>query len=186
MRGLFPVGRRQVRSNRWLSRHNPEEKAPPWEGAADGYRQRELDRMLEEAIEKVGSQNIGYRRLLSGLNRRVSKTIPLMNGKEMPFSTACVRWVPYRHASAHEMFFNPDLLVHLTPEQRAGVVEHELLHIVLWHTTKAPKNVAHNIFNLAADCTVNRNVKFDLPDWVVTLERSFPICSLTVLMSIAC
>lgn len=176
MRAIIPVSRLKKVARSGRSLRNPEERQAPWAGAADGMTPRALGRMLEEAVDKVCTRRgKGYARLLSGLNRRVARGFQDKTGKLIPIETAAVRWVPYRGTHTYEIVFNPDLLAHLTEDQRAGVLEHELLHICLYHLLEMKtKNVQPKIFNLAADCTVNNNVAFDLPDWVVTLHGSFP------------
>lgn len=75
------------------------------------------------------------------------------------------RWLPTAAVDGRHMFFNPEFILGLTPEQVKGVVCHEVGHVVGFHFERE-NGREHDKWNIATDIKINRGLKgmgIDLP-----------------------
>lgn len=85
-------------------------------------------------------------------------------------STACVTI----NGINTEMHFNKDFVEGLTEKQQVGLMQHELMHIILFHLLNADDYSDKDIWNIAVDMTVNQYIEQEyLPPKAVLLS-SFP------------
>ena len=75
--------------------------------------------------------------------------------------TACVRFGRKRKSDGRamiEMSINPYFFAILTPEERLGVLQHEVLHAVYGHLYQIPKDDVLGLHNVATDITINDDI----------------------------
>ena len=74
------------------------------------------------------------------------------------------------------LVINPDLWFKELPQHRIGLLQHELLHIILKHLIRLAKLPNHTRANFAADLVVNQLIDVkELPDWVLQPSKfNFP------------
>ncbi len=109
------------------------------------------DLMLEEPF---------YGLFLIMLNRKISEQVP----------TAGVNI----SGISYNLLVNPKFWDTLTPEQKKGILKHELLHIGFFHLTNYDHLTNHEIRNIAMDLEINQYIKRDwLPEGGMFLD-TFP------------
>jgi predicted metal-dependent peptidase len=115
---------------------------------------------LSKAIVKLLRTESFYAHIISNLTRKIDDEVPTM-------AVSCRENQIY-------LIVNPSFLIEkLTPEQRIGVLKHEVLHLVLKHLFRGRKENPF-VENLAADIVVNQFVSpWPLPTGAVYLT-SFP------------
>jgi predicted metal-dependent peptidase len=76
----------------------------------------------------------------------------LTESKDIP--TACVTL----ESINTKMFFNEKYMSNLTDDQKIGVMQHELMHIINFHITQWKDYADLNLFNIAADMHINQYI----------------------------
>jgi predicted metal-dependent peptidase len=130
-----------------------------------------MDPIIEHAIDMIIEENPFYGAVLLQLNIQESLTLgahAAISGKENV-----------------TLYLNPELMRELTLIQAVGVLEHELLHVILLHLTRGV-NKSVNVFinktntislwNLATDMAVNSLISPEklLPDAIVPEMFGYP------------
>ena len=101
-----------------------------------------------------------YGLFLIGINKKYSLHIP----------TAGVS----KHGIGMQLTINPEFFTELKPEERYGLIKHELLHIAFGHLILRDKYSNHKLFNIAADLEINQYIlESNLPEGGLLLS-SFP------------
>lgn len=73
-------------------------------------------------------------------------------------------------------YFNPKFLSELSTIEVAGLLEHEIMHLLLHHVhDKSEDGLDHYVRNIAQDCTINQHIE-KLPEGGVTLPFLESIC----------
>ncbi|NBC06395.1 MAG: hypothetical protein GVY26_04295 [Bacteroidetes bacterium] len=122
--------------------------------------EEQTDRLLTETSIQLLLEAPFYAHLLSGLVKHVGVTVPTV---------------------AVGLYQQEQLVLHVNPafwnqlpssEQRQGVLQHELLHIVFGHLFLGDTYPHRQIFNIAADLVVNQYIdKAHLPEGALRLDR---------------
>lgn len=75
--------------------------------------------------------------------------------------------IPTAATDGKDVYLNPDFFLPLSPQQKEGLILHELLHAALLHPLRS-RTRHQKLWNIAADMVVNLMIKnekhFDLPD----------------------
>ena len=76
------------------------------------------------------------------------------------------------------LFFNPTFVTSISPEERVGVLIHEIDHVILDHLRPPPRKRGEaarpadaHAWMLATECTANEFVPYPLPGEPITIER---------------
>jgi len=65
-----------------------------------------------------------------------------------------------------EMIYNPEFLGSLPEHQVAGVLKHEMYHLIFEHcVNRKPEGVPHKTWNIAADLAINSHLVGELPEF---------------------
>ena len=112
----------------------------------DRLMQEQTDRLLTETSIELLLEAPFYAHLLSGLVKRVGDLVPTVA-------------VGLHQEEQLVLHVNPEFWNQLpSSEQRQGVLQHELLHIVFGHLFLGDKYPHRQIFNIAADLVVNQYI----------------------------
>jgi predicted metal-dependent peptidase len=109
-------------------------------------------RQIEDARLSLRLRFPFFAEILSSFDR----TLPDMTTK-----TACVRFGRTRKTDGRamiEMAINPWFFAILTPEERVGVLQHEVLHAVYGHLYQIPKDDVLRLHNVATDIAINDDI----------------------------
>ncbi|GEM_PF-810274 len=70
------------------------------------------------------------------------------------------------------LFYNPDFVMKLTVEETAGVLVHEVHHLLFGHLTRIPDDAEEHprAWILACEVTCNEHIRFPLPGQPYTIE----------------
>lgn len=88
-----------------------------------------------------------------------------MDGKKDPLPLAAVGFVP--NSPVGRLYINPTNFLNLNIRKAAGLVVHEILHIVYDHLHYEQARTHPKIWNIATDCTINQQViamGYDIPN----------------------
>ena len=92
------------------------------------------------------------------LSRKIEKRV------DKSISTAGVR--VDEKTGQFEMIYNPEFLGGLPENQVAGVLKHEMYHLIFEHcVTRKPEGVPHKTWNIAADLAINSHLVGELPEF---------------------
>ena len=65
-----------------------------------------------------------------------------------------------------EMIYNPEFLAGLPEHHVAGVLKHEMYHLIFEHcVNRKPEGVPNKTWNIAADLAINSNLVGKLPEF---------------------
>ena len=128
--------------------------------------EEQTDRLLTETSIQLLLEAPFYAHMLSGLVKQVGLSVP----------TVAVGLYQQEQLVLH---VNPEFWNQLpSSEQRQGVLQHELLHIVFGHLFIGNRYPHRQIFNIAADLVVNQYIdEAQLPEGALRLDN-FPYLQL--------
>ena len=80
------------------------------------------------------------------------------------------------HRDHFRMYVNYDFFMKMKPEERLGVLKHEMLHILNGHLTfKKDESKDHTMMNIATDCAINQMIiRHHLPEGCI-LPNTLPV-----------
>ena len=91
----------------------------------------------------------------------LSRTINKIPDGSIPTAGVCVN----EDTAQFEMLYNPEFFEGLTDVERAGVIKHELYHIIFEHVTgRLPSEGMSKRWNVATDLAINSHLKNQLPE----------------------
>jgi predicted metal-dependent peptidase len=115
---------------------------------------------LAKAAKHLMLEEPFYGLFLIMLNRKISEQVPTAG--------VSISGISYN------LLVNPQFWDSLTPEQRKGILKHELLHIGFFHLTNYDHLTNHEIRNIAMDLEINQYINRDwLPEGGMFLD-TFP------------
>jgi len=91
----------------------------------------------------------------------LSRTINKIPATDIPTAGVCVN----EDTAQFEMLYNPEFFEGLTDVERAGVIKHELYHVIFEHVTgRLPSEGMSKRWNVATDLAINSHLRGQLPE----------------------